>query len=110
MAVKEKKIILSVWVEDKAGVLGKVTQLFGEQNCNIESLAVGQTEKNKISRMTIIVAGDQQDVSSVLAKLNRITSLIQVKQVDQEESVQMELGLIQVDAPDEKRTDLYAHQ
>jgi acetolactate synthase-1/3 small subunit len=103
---KSEKTILSVWVEDKAGVLGHVTQLFGEQNCNIESLAVGQTEKPGISRMTIIVGGGQQEVSSVLNRLNRITSLIQVRYIDPEESVQMELALIQVDAPEERRTDM----
>lgn len=103
---KQTKTILSVWVEDRAGVLGRVTQLFGEQNCNIESLAVGQTEKPGISRMTIIVAGGPQEVASVMSRLDRITSLIQVKQVDPDESVQMELALLQVDAPEEKRTDM----
>lgn len=103
---KMEKTILSVWVEDKAGVLGNVTQLFGEQNCNIESLAVGPTEKPGISRMTIIVGGGQQEVASVLNKLNRITSLIQVRYIDPEESVEMELALIRVDAPEERRTDM----
>lgn len=106
MSGQKEKIIISVWVEDRAGVLGHVTQLFGEQNCNIESLAVGQTEKAGISRMTIIIDGSRQDAAAVMTRLNRITSLIQVKQIDQYESVQMELALIQADAPEEKRTDL----
>lgn len=106
MSVQKEKMIISVWVEDRAGVLGHVTQLFGEQNCNIESLAVGQTEKAGISRMTIIIDGSQKDAALVMSRLNRITNLIQVKQIDPLESVQMELALIQVDAPEEKRTDL----
>ena len=106
MSGQKEKIIISVWVEDRAGVLGHVTQLFGEQNCNIESLAVGQTEKAGISRMTIIIDGSRQDAAAVMSRLNRITNLIQVKQIDPNESVQMELALIQVDAPEEKRTDL----
>jgi acetolactate synthase-1/3 small subunit len=106
MSNQKEKFILSVWVEDKAGVLGHVTQLFGERNCNIESLAVGQTEKSGISRMTIILDGSQKDASAVISQLNRITSLIQIKQINLDESVQMELAMIQVDAPDEKRTDL----
>ncbi|NLW11043.1 MAG: acetolactate synthase small subunit [Clostridiaceae bacterium] len=106
MSGQKEKIIISVWVEDRAGVLGHVTQLFGEQNCNIESLAVGQTEKNGISRMTIIIDGSRQDAAAVMSRLNRITNLIQVKQIDTNESVQMELALIQVDAPEERRTDL----
>lgn len=106
MSGQKEKIIISVWVEDRAGVLGHVTQLFGEQNCNIESLAVGQTEKAGISRMTIIIDGSRKDAAAVMSRLNRITNLIQVKQIDQYESVQMELALIQADAPEEKRTDL----
>lgn len=103
---KVKKNIISVWVEDKAGVLWHVTQLFGEQNCNIESLAVGATEKPGIARMTIIVAGDDDSVDTVLNRLNRITSLIKIKRIDNDESVLMELALIMVDAPDDKKTDI----
>ena len=103
---KKKKKVLSVWVEDKAGVLWRVTQLFGEENCNIESLAVGSSEGAGVSRMTIIVDGDDQSVDTVLARLNRITSLVKVKKIDDDESVLMELGLIMVDAPDEKKTDI----
>ena len=102
----KNKIILSVWVEDKAGVLWHVTQLFGEENCNIGSLAVGSTERPGISRMTIILDGDQKSVDVVLSRLNRITSLVKVKRIDDDESVLMELGLIMVDAPDEKKTDI----
>ena len=104
--VKVKKNIISVWVEDKAGVLWHVTQLFGEQNCNIESLAVGATEKPGVARMTIIVAGDDESVDTVLNRLNRITSLIKIKRIDNDESVLMELALIMVDAPDDKKTDI----
>ena len=103
---KLKKRILSVWVEDKTGVLGRVTQLFGEQHCNIESLAVGSTERPGISRMTIIVGGEDESVDTVLSQLNRITNLIKVTRIDSEESVLMELALVMVDAPDERKTDL----
>ncbi len=104
MAKAHKKII-SAWVEDKAGVLYQVARLFGEENCNIESLTVGGTERTGISRMTIIVAGNDASVDLVLNRLNRITSLVKVKQID-EESVLMELALVMVDAPDEKKTDI----
>ena len=103
---KHKMSIISVWVEDKAGVLWHITQLFGEANCNINSLAVGSTEKPGISRMTIIVDGDSSAIDVVLASLNRITSLVKVKKIDDDESVLMELGLIMVDAPDEKKSDI----
>ena len=103
---KLKKIILSVWVEDKAGVLSNVTELFGTQGCNIESLTVGTTEKTGVSRITVVVAGDQTNVNTVISQLHRLTSLIKVKLIDDEESVLMELALIKVDAPDDRKTDI----
>lgn len=103
---KAKKTIMAVWVEDKTGVLWHVTQLFGEENCNIESLSVGSTEKPGVARMTIIVNGEDEAVKLVMSRLNRITSLIKVKKIDDDESVLMELGLIMVDAPDDKKTDI----
>lgn len=103
---KVKKTIMAVWVEDKTGVLWHVTQLFGEENCNIESLSVGSTEKPGVARMTIIVNGEDEAVKMVMSRLNRITSLIKVKKIDDDESVLMELGLIMVDAPDDKKTDI----
>ncbi len=103
---KDKKNVISVWVEDKAGVLWHVSQLFAEQNCNIDSLTVGATEKPGISRMTIIVGGDEVSVDKVIASLNRLTNLIKVRKIDNDESVLMELALIMVDAPDERKTDI----
>jgi acetolactate synthase-1/3 small subunit len=103
---KSKKTILSVWVEDRPGVLWHVTELFGEENCNIESLAVGSTEKPHVARMTIIAEAEQAALEKVISRLNRVTNLIQVKRVDDSESVLMELCLVMVDAPDERKTDL----
>ena len=56
--------------------------------------------------MTIIVGGEDESVDTVLTQLNRITNLIKVTRIDSEESVLMELALVMVDAPDERKTDL----
>ena len=103
---KAKKTILSVWVEDKPGVLWHVTELFGEENCNIESLAVGSTEKPGVARMTIIVDGEHEAVEKVITRLNRVTNLVKIKRINDAETVLLELCLIMVDAPDERKTDL----
>ncbi|MDD2533829.1 MAG: acetolactate synthase small subunit [Eubacteriales bacterium] len=103
---KSIRKILSVWVEDKPGVLWHVTELFGEENCNIESLAVGMTEKVGVARITIVVVGDQESVEKVMVRLNRITNLVKIKQINEHETLLMELCLMRVDAPDEKKTDL----
>lgn len=106
MSKHHKKIILSVWVEDKVGVLSHVTELFGAENCNIESLAVGGTEKPGVSRITITIAGDQTHVNSVISKLHRLSCLVKIERIDDEESILMELALIKVNAPDDKKTDI----
>lgn len=103
---KSIRKILSVWVEDKPGVLWHVTELIGEENCNIESLAVGMTEKTGVARITVIMAGDQTNVDKVISRLNRITNLIQVKLINEHETLLMELCLMRVEAPDERKTDL----
>lgn len=103
---KIHKTILSVWVEDRPGVLWHVTELFGEENCNIESLAVGSTEKPGVARMTIIVAGENGAIEKVITRLNRVTNLVKIKRINDAETVLLELCLIMVDAPDEKKTDL----
>jgi len=103
---KIKKTILSVWVEDKPGVLWHVTELFGEENCNIESLAVGSTEKPGVARMTIIVAAEHEAIEKVITRLNRVTNLVKIKRINDAETVLLELCLIMVDAPDERKTDL----
>ncbi len=103
---KKQKTILSVWVEDTPGVLWRVTELFGSQNFNIESLTVGATEKPGVARLTIILGSEEKALRHLVSDLNRITNLVQVKTVDPDESVQMELALLMVDAPDEKKTDI----
>jgi acetolactate synthase-1/3 small subunit len=103
---KLKKTILSVWVEDRPGVLWHVTELFGEENCNIESLAVGSTEKPGVARMTIIVAAEHESIEKVITRLNRVTNLVKIKRINDAETVLLELCLIMVDAPDERKTDL----
>lgn len=101
-----KKQVLSIWVENQAGVLSRVAALFGEMGFNIDSLAVGTTERSDVSRMTIVVDGNDEMVDSIISKLNQITNLIKVKKITDGESVLRELALIMVEAPEAKRSDI----
>lgn len=88
--------ILSVLVANKAGVLSKVTALFGRRGFNIESLAVGPTENKNISRITIIANGDDYTIEQLTKQLNKLIDVIKVKNLSENETVLRELALIKI--------------
>ncbi len=90
------KHILSALVENRAGVLLRVTGLFGRRGFNIDSLAVGTTENPEISRITIIVDGDDYTVEQVIKQLNKLIEVIKVKNLSSGDFVGRELSLIKV--------------
>jgi acetolactate synthase-1/3 small subunit len=92
------KTTLSVLVENHPGVLSRVAGLFSRRGFNIDSLAVGTTENPEISRMTIVVEGDEYVVEQVKKQLNKLIDVIKVSKVDPQDSVSRELLLIKVDA------------
>ena len=69
---------LSILVEDRAGVLSRVTGLFSRRGFNIESLAVGPCEEPGMSRITIVVAGDDEKIEQVMKQLNKLIDIIKV--------------------------------
>ena len=100
------KHTLSVLVENHAGVLSRVAGLFSRRGFNIESLAVGVTENPDISRMTIVVDGDDYTVEQVTKQLNKLIDVIKVKQLDKSECVSRELALIKVEASAATRSEI----
>jgi acetolactate synthase-1/3 small subunit len=100
------KHTLSILVENHAGVLSRVAGLFSRRGFNIESLAVGITENPEISRMTIVVDGDEYIVEQVCKQLNKLIDVIKIKQLDETESVSRELALIKVSAAASTRTEI----
>jgi len=89
---------LSVLVENKAGVLSRVTGLFSRRGFNIESLAVGPCEETGMSRITIVVIGDDAMVEQVMKQLNKLIDVIKVTDLSENERVERELALIKVTA------------
>jgi acetolactate synthase-1/3 small subunit len=89
---------LSVLVENVPGVLARVSGLFSRRGFNIESLAVGPTENPEVSRMTIVVAVDEQPLEQVTKQLNKLVNVIKIVELDPDSSVQRELLLVKVRA------------
>jgi acetolactate synthase I/III small subunit len=89
---------LSVLVEDKPGVLARVSGLFSRRGFNITSLAVGPTEHAGVSRMTIVVAVDEFPLEQVTKQLNKLVHVIKIVELEPAASVQRELLLVKVRA------------
>jgi len=87
---------IAVLVKDFPGVLARVASLFTRRGFNIESLAVGHTEETGISRMTIIVEGDERVLEQITKQLNKLIDIIRVKDIFPQNSVERELALIKV--------------
>jgi len=100
------KHTLSVLVENHAGVLSRVAGLFSRRGFNIDSLTVGVTEDPNVSRMTIVVDGDDYIVEQVTKQLNKLIDVIKIKQLDESDSVSRELALIKVNANPTTRSDI----
>ncbi|CAM3280962.1 MULTISPECIES: acetolactate synthase small subunit [Actinomycetes] len=87
---------LSVLVEDRPGVLARVSALFSRRGFNIESLAVGATELKGVSRMTIMVAVEDFPLEQVTKQLNKLINVIKIVEQDPDTSVARELMMIKV--------------
>jgi acetolactate synthase-1/3 small subunit len=92
------KHTLSVLVENRFGVLARVAGLFARRGYNIETLAVAPTEDASISRMTIVVAGDDTDLEQITKQLNKLIDVIKVNDYTEQATVERELALISVTA------------
>lgn len=101
-----QKHILSVLVENKAGVLSKVVGLFSRRGFNIASLAVGETHDPAYSRITIIAEGDERTVEQIMGQLEKLVSVVMIKRLEAEQSVESELCLIKVVAEKETRSEI----
>ena len=89
---------LSVLVQDQPGVLARISALFSRRGYNIESLAVGTTETEGISRMTIVVDVDDLALEQITKQLNKLINVLKIIELDEEAAIARELMLIKVRA------------
>lgn len=100
------KHTLSVLVENKPGVLTRIAALFSRRGFNIESLAVGPTEHDEISRMTIVVNVDQFPLEQVTKQLNKLVEVLKIVELDGSASVNRQLLMVKVRADVSTRGDI----
>jgi len=97
---------LSVLVENKAGVLTRVTSLFSRRGFNIDSLAVGVTEDPTLSRITIVCSAADTPLEQITKQLHKLVNVIKIQDLDPSESVERELVLFKINAAPEKRHEI----
>jgi len=91
------KHIISVLVENKFGVLARISGLFSARGFNIDSLAVGETENPTISRMTIVVEGDEKILEQIIKQLHRLIDVIRIIDLTKKDYIDRELLLFKID-------------
>ena len=100
------KHTLSVLVEDEAGVLTRIAGLFARRGFNIESLAVGPAEQMGISRITMVVPGDDQVIEQLTKQLYKLINVLKVQDVTEIPCVERELMLVKVNAIASMRSEI----
>jgi acetolactate synthase-1/3 small subunit len=97
---------LSVLVENRHGVLARVAGMFARRGYNIDSLTVGVTEDPTISRMTIVVRGDDEVLEQVTKQLNKLIDVIRVSDLKAEDTVEREMALFKVSSDVSNRSEI----
>ena len=98
--------VISVLVENKVGVLARITGLISGRGFNIDSLAVGETENPDLSRITIVVRGDDAILEQVRKQINKLIDVIKITDFTNEEFVERDLMLLKINCPIGKRSEI----
>jgi acetolactate synthase I/III small subunit len=101
-----RKHTVSVLVENRFGVLSRVAGLFSARGYNIESLSVGETLDPAVSRMTLVVRGDEFVIEQVTKQLHKLIDVIKVNDLTDDHHVERELVLIRVNAEPQHRAEI----
>jgi acetolactate synthase-1/3 small subunit len=96
MKLERTSHIISVLVENRSGVLARVSALFSRRGYNIESLSVGPTQDSEISRITIVVSVEGHALDQVIQQLDKLINVIAIEEMHESSSVQIELLLVRV--------------
>jgi len=103
-----KRHTISALVQNQPGVLAHIAGMFAARSFNIDSLAVGRTEDPELSRMTIVVIGDDATLEQVRKQLGKIIPVVKIYDFTGQNLVQRDLMLIKIAAPPEKRPEIQA--
>jgi acetolactate synthase-1/3 small subunit len=103
-----RRHLLSALVQNRPGVLAHVSGMFASRGFNIDSLAVGETENPDLSRITVVVVGDDRHLEQVRKQLEKIVTVVKVHDISREDYVERDLMLIKVKAPPALRPEITA--
>ena len=98
--------VLSALVQNQPGVLAHISGMLASRNFNIDSLAVGETEKPDLSRMTFVVHGDDAELEQVRKQLDKVVTVVKVMDISVENYVERDLMLIKVRATSPQRVEI----
>lgn len=99
---------LSLLVENKPAVLQRIAGLFARRGYNIESLAVGPTERPEYSRMTVVVRLNEKPVHQAVRQLQKLIPVIEVRELSPEDKIERQLVLIKIKTPEQNHAELRA--
>ena len=98
--------VLSALVQNRPGVLSHISGMLASRGYNIDSLAVGETEDPRLSRMTFVVVGDDSILDQVRKQLEKIVTVVRVDDISSQDHVERDLMLVKVAAPPDKRSEI----
>jgi acetolactate synthase-1/3 small subunit len=97
---------LSILLENKPGALARVTSAFTRRGYNIESLAVGPTERHEVSRVTLLVDCSQGPLDQIVKQVHKLVNVLRINEVTPGAGIERELALATVHAPPDRRSEL----
>lgn len=106
MSIDNKRMVLSILVDNTSGVLSRVAGLFSRRGYNIDSLTVGETEHPDISRMTVVARGEDSVLEQITKQLSKLEDVKEIVELERDTSVCRELVLVKVAAGIAERTEL----
>lgn len=101
-----RKHVLSILVENEPGVLARISGLFARRGYNINTLAVGPTDDDKISRITMTIDGAEHPIDQVTKQLHKLVHVLKIRDLEPAESIARELALFKIDADAHTRSEL----
>ena len=101
-----KKHTLSVLVANESGVLARIAGMFSRRGFNIDSLAVGRTENDDISRITLVVASDDRELEQITKQLHKLVVVYRINDLTDKEIVSRDLALIKVESNTDTRSEI----
>lgn len=104
--MEDRQIVISLLMDNVPGVLSRIAGLFSRRAYNIISITAGVTKNPKITRMTLVTSGDELTIKQIIAQLDKLVDVRDIKILESEDSVQRELMLIKVMADESNRRNI----